>query len=111
MERIGDNAFENCSNLNKVYTYTVLPINIDQNTFTNFKATTLYVPTQSYDNYYWSTQWGQFKEIKEFDEPYTYIYLDNEFTLEKRFEGTPDIDIKNNGALTVNGRIIRMQAK
>lgn len=104
LERIGDNAFENCDNLNKVYTYTVLPINIDQNTFTNFKATTLYVPTQSYDNYYWSTQWGQFKEIKEFDEPYTYIYLDNEFTLEKRFEGTPDIDIKNNGALTVNGK-------
>lgn len=104
LERIGDNAFSECSNLTKVYTYTVLPINIDQNTFTNFKATTLYVPTQSYDNYYWSTQWGQFKEIKEFDEPYTYIYLDNEFTLEKRFEGTPDIDIKNNGALTVNGK-------
>lgn len=104
LERIGDNAFSNCDNLNKVYTYTVLPINIDQNTFTNFKTTTLYVPTQSYDNYYWSTQWGQFKEIKEFDEPYTYIYLDNEFTLEKRFEGTPDIDIKNNGALTVNGK-------
>lgn len=104
LERIGDKAFESCFNLNKVYTYTVLPINIDQNTFTNFKATTLYVPTQSYDNYYWSTQWGQFKEIKEFDEPYTYIYLDNEFTLEKRFEGTPDIDIKNNGALTVNGK-------
>ena len=104
LEHIGDNAFEHCDNLTKVYTYTVLPINIDQNTFTNFKATTLYVPTQSYDNYYWSTQWGQFKEIKEFDEPYTYIYLDNEFTLEKRFEGTPDIDIKNNGALTVNGK-------
>lgn len=104
LESIGDNAFSNCFNLTKVYTYTVLPINIDQNTFTNFKATTLYVPTQSYDNYYWSTQWGQFKEIKEFDEPYTYIYLDNEFTLEKRFEGTPDIDIKNNGALTVNGK-------
>lgn len=52
LESIGDNAFSNCFNLTKVYTYTVLPINIDQNTFTNFKATTLYVPTQSYDNYY-----------------------------------------------------------
>ena len=31
-------AFNNCNNLNNVYTYTVLPINIDQNTFTNFKA-------------------------------------------------------------------------
>lgn len=104
LERIGYGAFTGCFKLTKVYTYTVLPINIDQKTFTNFEATTLYVPTQSYDNYYWSTQWGQFKEIKEFDEPYTYIYLDNEFTLEKRFEGTPDIDIKNNGALTVNGK-------
>ena len=37
-------AFNNCNNLNNVYTYTVLPINIDQNTFTNFKATTLWVP-------------------------------------------------------------------
>ena len=44
LERIGDMAFNNCNNLNNVYTYTVLPINIDQNTFTNFKATTLWVP-------------------------------------------------------------------
>ena len=44
LERIGDMVFNNCNNLNNVYTYTVLPINIDQNTFTNFKATTLWVP-------------------------------------------------------------------
>lgn len=44
LERIGDMAFNNCNNLNNVYTYTVLPINIDQNTFTDFKATTLWVP-------------------------------------------------------------------
>ena len=38
LERIGDMAFNNCNNLNNVYTYTVLPINIDQNTFTNFQG-------------------------------------------------------------------------
>lgn len=103
LERIGDNAFANCNNLSNVYTYTVLPINIDQNTFTNFKATTLYVPTQSYDNYYWNTQWSQFREIKEFNEPYEYFYLDNVFVLAKRFEGDPNIDIKDNGALKVVG--------
>ncbi len=103
LESIGNEAFSGCNNLNKVYTYTVLPINIYQNTFSNFSNTTLYVPTQSADNYYWSTQWGQFKEIKEFDEPYTYFYLDQEFTLEKRFDGAPDIDIKDNGALKVDG--------
>ncbi len=103
LESVGNEAFSECNNLNKVYTYTVLPINIYQNTFSNFSNTTLYVPTQSADNYYWSTQWGQFKEIKEFDEPYTYFYLDQEFTLEKRFDGAPDIDIKDNGALKVDG--------
>lgn len=103
LERIGDKAFNNCNNLNNVYTYTVLPINIDQNTFTNFKATTLWVPTQSFDNYYWNTQWSQFREIKEFDEPYDFFYLDNVFVLSKRFEGDPNIDIKDNGALKVVG--------
>jgi len=103
LERIGDKAFKNCNNLNNVYTYTVLPINIDQNTFTNFKATTLWVPTQSYDNYYWNTQWSQFREIKEFNEPYDFFYLDNVFVLSKRFEGDPNIDIKDNGALKVVG--------
>lgn len=103
LERIGNNAFANCNNLNNVYTYTVLPINIDQNTFTNFKATTLWVPTQSYDNYYWNTQWSQFREIKEFDEPYDFFYLDNVFVLTKRFEGDPNIDIKDNGALKIIG--------
>lgn len=103
LERIGDNAFANCNNLSNVYTYTVLPINIDQNTFTNFKATTLWVPTQSYDNYYWNTQWSQFREIKEFNEPYDFFYLDNVFVLSKRFEGDPNIDIKDNGALKVIG--------
>ena len=103
LEHIGDKAFSGCDNLNNVYTYTVLPINIDQNTFTNFKATTLWVPTQSYDNYYWNTQWSQFREIKEFDEPYDFFYLDNVFVLTKRFEGDPNIDIKDNGALKVVG--------
>lgn len=42
--RIAHSTNNNCNNLNNVYTYTVLPINIDQNTFTNFKATTLWVP-------------------------------------------------------------------
>ncbi len=103
LERIGNNAFSNCNKMNNVYTYTVLPISINQQTFTNFKETVLWVPTQSYDNYYWNTQWSQFLEIREFNEPYTFFYLDNVFVLSKRFEGTPDIDIRGNGALTLVG--------
>ena len=104
LEKIEDGAFSGC-HLEKVYAYTVLPISINQNTFSNFSNTALYVPTQSVDNYYLNTQWSQFKEIHEFNEPYKYFYLDKEFTLEdKRFDGTPDIDIKEDGGLKVDGK-------
>lgn len=104
LEKIDDGAFSGC-NLEKVYAYTVLPISINQNTFDNFSNISLYVPTQSVDNYYLNTQWSQFKEIHEFNEPYKYFYLDKEFTLEdKRFDGTPDIDIKEDGGLKVDGK-------
>ena len=104
LEKIEDEAFSGC-NLEKVYAYTVLPISISQNTFDNFSNISLYVPTQSVDNYYLNTQWSQFKEIHEFNEPYKYFYLDKEFTLDdKRFDGTPDIDIKQDGGLTVDGK-------
>lgn len=104
LEKIEDGAFSDC-NLEKVYAYTVLPINISQNTFDNFSNITLYVPTQSVDNYYLDTQWSQFKEIQEFNEPYKYFYLDKEFTLDdKRFDGSPDIDIRDDGGLNVDGK-------
>ena len=104
LEKIEDGAFSGCG-LEKVYAYTVLPISINQNTFSNFSNIALYVPTQSVDNYYLNTQWSQFKEIHEFNEPYKYFYLDKEFTLEdKRFDGTPDIDIKEDGGLKVDGK-------
>ena len=104
LEKIEDRAFTGC-NLEKVYAYTVLPISISQGTFDNFSNISLYVPTQSVDNYYLNTQWSQFKEIHEFNEPYKYFYLDKEFTLEdKRFDGTPDIDIKEDGGLKVDGK-------
>ena len=104
LEEIEESAFSGC-NLEKVYAYTVLPISINQNTFSNFSNIALYVPTQSVNNYYLNTQWSQFKEIHEFNEPYKYFYLDKEFTLEdKRFDGTPDIDIKEDGGLKVDGK-------
>lgn len=104
LEKIEESAFTGCG-LEKVYAYTVLPISISQGTFDNFSNISLYVPTQSVDNYYLNTQWSQFKEIHEFNEPYKYFYLDKEFTLEdKRFDGTPDIDIKEDGGLKVDGK-------
>lgn len=105
LKSIGDDAF-NSYNLKKVYTYTVEPINIGQNTFseTAYKTGTLYIPKQSKNNYYWNTQWSQFAKLEEFDEPYKYFYLNKEYTLNDRFTGEPDIDINPGGGIIVPGK-------
>ena len=102
LKKIESAAF-NCENLKKVYTYTVEPINIGQDTFseTAYKTGTLYIPKQSKNNYYWNTQWSQFSKLVEFDEPYKYFYLNKEFTLDDRFTGEPDIDINPGGGIIV----------
>ena len=105
LKAIGDNAF-GYVNLKKVYTYTVEPINIGQNTFseTVYKTGSLYIPKQSSNNYYWNTQWSQFSKLEEFDEPYKYFYLNKEYTLNDRFTGEPDIDINPGGGIIVPGK-------
>ena len=102
LKTIGEGAFS-CENLKKVYTYTVEPINIGQGTFykTTYETGSLYIPKQSKNNYYWNTQWSQFANLVEFDEPYKYFYLNKEYTLEDRFTGEPDIDINPGGGIIV----------
>lgn len=102
LKSIDDGAFF-CDNVKKVYTYTVEPISIGQQTFykTAYETGTLYIPKQSKNNYYWNTQWSQFSKLEEFDEPYKYFYLNKEYTLNDRFTGEPDIDINPGGGIIV----------
>lgn len=102
LKSIGDNALD-IQGLKKVYTYTVEPIGIGQETFakTTYETGTLYIPKQSKNNYYWNTQWSQFAKLEEFDEPYKYFYLNKEYTLDDRFTGEPDIDINPGGGIIV----------
>ena len=102
LKSISSSAFLSCG-LKRVYTYTVEPVNIDQTSFDKsaYTSATLYIPLQARDNYYWNTQWSQFAELKEFDEPYKYFYLNKEFTLNDRFTGEPDIDINPGGGIIV----------
>lgn len=113
---IENGAFSGCTSLTDIYTYTIEPISIGQNTFdeTTYKNARLWMPTQSYTNYYYNTQWGQFDNEKYnwFDEPYKYFYINNEYTLSDensaskdkgRFDGDPDIDINPGGGLIVEG--------
>lgn len=115
LQSIANGAFASCP-LEKVYTYTVEPVNISQNTFdaSVYQTAELWMPTQSYANYFYNTEWGQFRNENYhwFDEPYEYFYVNNDYTLDKdnsadkdkgRFDGTPDVDINPGGGLIVKG--------
>lgn len=115
IQSVGENAFCSCP-IKKVYTYTIEPIKISQDTFDSdtYSTAELWMPTQSYSNYYYNTQWGQFRNDNYhwFDEPYEYFYVNNDYTLDKgnsadgdkgRFDGTPDVDVNPGGGLIVEG--------
>ena len=115
IQSVENNAFVDCP-IKKVYTYTIEPIKIDQKAFSSdtYSTAELWMPTQSYSNYYYNTQWGQFRNDKYhwFDEPYEYFYVNNDYTLYKgnsadgdkgRFDGTPDVDVNPGGGLIVEG--------
>lgn len=115
--KIGDNAIP--SSVRDVYTYTIQPTQIGQNTFnadTYLKAT-LHVPETSENLYYWDTQWSQFQFIENFNEPYSYFYLTDKDLIEDpdtpRLDGetdpetgdkkNPDADLGEGSGLVVDG--------
>lgn len=64
---IGTNAFISCNSLNSIYTYSELPINLNQSVFKNVDPTTciLYVPINSKSAYQLANQWKDFINIVE----------------------------------------------
>lgn len=114
---IGNNAIP--SAVKDVYTYTIQPTSINQSTFysNTYLTATLHVPETSEKLYYWNTQWSQFQNIENFNEPYTYFYLDDQDLVEDpdtpRIEGetdeetgnkkNPDADLGEGSGLIVDG--------
>ena len=111
MVSIGDYAFYDCNNITAVYTYTVEPTTISENTFSCFETATLYVPTFSFYNYYWDENgWKRFLNLENFDEPYEYFYVNNDYILNDNtgyIEGAdgenPDADINSGAGFIVEG--------
>ena len=103
VRKIGNYAFSNCYNINRVYTYTVLPTSINQDTYSCWRTAQLYVPNTSYYNYYWNTQWSQFTNLVEFDEPYEYFYVDGKDDYEPNgvIDGKPDADIGSGSGIII----------
>lgn len=108
-------AFDKCSNLNDIYVYTVEPISIGQYTFptsgNNFVGT-LHAPKVSYWNYYYDTQWSQFLNFAEFDEPYENFYLQGDKVLDNetgeirgKEDNNPDAEMGENSGFIVEDDI------
>lgn len=75
VESIGDYAFTGCG-LKDVYSYTLNPISINQNTFT-YDGATLHAPQEPqaiFEAYYSNTQWSQFINVVPFDAKYSVWY-------------------------------------
>ena len=109
---LGDEAFLGCHNLKSVYVYTVEPISISQNTFGFGADQVLYAPKVSYTTYWYNTQWSQFKEIREFDEPYENFYLNGDKELdnstgaiEGEGDNNPDAEMGSGSGLIVGGDV------
>lgn len=91
-------AFGGCNKLKDVYTYTIEPTTIIQETFSNYQTATLHVPYTSRAIYRISTEWSQFLNSGEFDiikEPYEYFYINKDYVLDDQtgvIEGKPDAD-------------------
>ncbi|MBO4561065.1 MAG: leucine-rich repeat domain-containing protein [Bacteroidaceae bacterium] len=106
VEKIENEAFGGNRKLESVYAYTIEPITIDQNTFSCWEYATLYVPKTSYYTYYLNKQWSQFMTLREFDEPYEYFYLNDDYLLDDetgRIDGVPDMLLNENSGIIVQG--------
>ena len=110
VEKIDNNAFSGINKMTAVYAYTIQPISIEKNTFSCWERATLYVPKTSYYTYYLNKQWSQFMTLREFDEPYDYFYLNDDYILNEqtgRIDGVPDMLLNENSAIIVEGNAVQ----
>jgi len=105
--KVGTEAFKGCTALNDVYTYTIEPQSIAQNTFATYASATLHVPAVSYYNYYYNTQWSRFLKLVNFDEPYDYAFIEKDYEMLTDdagiLRGDPQFDIWAGGAFFLKG--------
>lgn len=110
IKQIGYRAFYGCTSLNDVYAYTIQPTSINQETFSTWTTSTLHVPVASYSLYYFDTQWGQFRYIKDFEGVFHDVYVNNDYSINTNkaiLTGHPDIQLSYGAGLIVEGDSIQ----
>lgn len=108
LKNISNSAFSGCNALKKVYTYTIEPTDILQNTFSTYQSTDLYVPTPSYYTYYYNTQWSQFLSVNKTDEEYDFksFYITKDYEMDDDtgiIGGEPNAELNDNSGLINSG--------
>ena len=68
---IGHWAFYGCPKLNKVYNYIKRPIEIGENTFSNYSTATLYVLPKHITDYSYAAEWKKFSQIVDMSQSWT----------------------------------------
>lgn len=108
LKNISNYAFSGCSALKKVYSYTLEPTNILQDTYSTYKTADLFVPTPSYYTYYYNTQWSQFLSVNKSDEEYDFksFYITKDYEMDDNtgiLGGDPDAELGENSGLINSG--------
>lgn len=65
IKKIQSNAFRDCNNLNDIYPQTLIPVPIDQTTFSTYETANIHLLPYRYSKmeYYWNTEWNQFLNL------------------------------------------------
>ena len=105
IKQIGEKAFYGCKSLENVYTYTLQPTSIAQNTFSTYNSSVLNVPLASYYLYYFNTQWSQFKYIRNFPGIFSDVYIVSDYEIDTKtpIVGKPNITLQPGSGLIVFG--------
>lgn len=115
LQSIGNLAFNGCTNLKDLYTFTIEPVDINQNTFSSWLTTQVHIPMVAKWNYWTQTQWSQFsgKPFVTFEDDYEYFYINRDYTIETdvRIDGEPDADLNPGAGLIIKGSDVQVLDK
>lgn len=99
------NQFSSCTGIKNITCPTTTPPTINGNTFSGLTKAdvSLHVPEFAAVNYKLDASWLSFNIVGDFNSNYWCIKSDFSLTNNRRWEGTPSVDLYGNGCFTIGG--------